>query len=99
MDKQTWIEVGLGLLVLFTLVTVVAFNAHPDEFKIPFSCYPQEVQKFLAEHDRKLDLIHEPRTIHSWGYLFNKGSEFNIYTYKPATDEDMDILLELIHGN
>ena len=82
--------------IILIILLLIANTAFCDKFIIPFSCYPEELQKEFAEYDRKLDLDGKDRTEDSWGFIFNEGSQYIIYTYKSATMEDLDIMKEII---
>ena len=60
------------------------------------SCYPKEVQAKFAETGRKLDLSGNDRTRDSWGFLDNRGGNFVIYTYRPATEADFKAIEEIV---
>ena len=69
--------------------------SYSDELLVPFSCYPKDLQKRFAENGRKLDLNGNDRTPESWGFLFNKGAGYVIYTYRTATPKDLEIMLKV----
>ena len=85
----------LILTILFCLITSITFS---DEFKIPFSCYPKQVQSKFKEHKLKLDLSGNNRTEDSWGFIQNKGTMFTIFTYSNITAEEMDLMLTILMG-
>jgi len=82
------------ILILLSPLTCCA-----DEFMFPFSCYPKQVQEKFAEHGKKLDLDGNDRTEESWGFIENQGTNFKIYTYYSATEEDLQIIVELFNEN
>jgi len=84
-------QIALILILLFITASCLA-----DEFRIPFSVYPKELQKQFADTGRKLDLSGNDRTEDSWGFLENKGSNVSIFTYYSATDEDLSLIMKLI---
>ena len=85
------------LLISFLLFFVsIAFC---DALVVPFSCYPLELQERFAEYNLKLDLDSIERTVDSWGFLVNEGTRYTIYTYRPATKEELGLLLEIINSN
>lgn len=63
---------------------------------MPFSCYPKEIQKKCAEYGKKLDLSGNDRDENSWGFLVNEGTQFTIYTYESITEEDLELMLEIL---
>lgn len=87
MLKYTYLTI---LLIICTWTTVLA-----DQFIVPFDCYPKELQAEFAERGVKLDLDPNERTKDSWGFLKNEGSQHIIYTYRPATEREMMMLLEM----
>lgn len=84
----------LIILILLFITT----TAYADQFEIPFSCYPKQLQKQFADEGKKLDLSGNDRTLESWGFIENKGTTFIIYTYKSATDEDFTLIMKLVMG-
>lgn len=83
----------LFILVLFLFIT----SAYADEFRIPFPCFPKQLQARFAEYNRKLDLDGNDRTKDSWGFIENKGTRFIIYTYYSATEEDLNIIMAIVN--
>jgi len=67
-----------------------------DKLIIPFSCWPQNLKTAFNETGRKLDLNSSDRDNNSWGYLVNEGSSFTIYTYKSVTNEDFQVIQDII---
>ena len=51
----------------------------------------------FAIADKKLDLDENDRTVESWGFLKNKGSEYEIYTYRALSREELDAFMVLIN--
>ena len=80
-------------ILIFLFITVTAYA---DIFKIPFSVFPRELQAKFALEGKKLDLNGNDRTKDSWGFIENKGTNFIIYTYKPATTEDFNLIKQII---
>jgi len=93
MKKNIAIYIILGLLML-----IITSPSYSDELWIPISCWPKDLQQAFHEEGMKLDLNNENRTDESWGYLVNKGSEFVLYTYYPATQEDFRIIQKIVFG-
>ena len=79
------------------LILLIATNCYADSFKVPFSCYPKEVQKVFTEYDVKLDLDANERTEGSWGFLENKGTEYWIHTYYPTNTKIREELFFILH--
>ena len=86
----------VGLITNLLLISTNLVFA--DKLKIPYSCYPKEIQANFLDIGRKLDLSGNDRTRDSWGFLVNEGSEFTIYTYKGATEEDLKAVMDIIQG-
>jgi len=80
------------------LLLMCASMAYADKLIIPFDCYPKEIQTQFAETGRKLDLSGNDRTRESWGFIVNEGSQFTIYTYKSASQEDFTVMMNIIQG-
>jgi len=85
----------IGCLTLL-LVFLFCNTGICDKLIIPFDCYPKELQKKFAQTGRKLDLSGNDRTKDSWGFVTSEGMQFYIYTYKPATKEDFNIIRKII---
>ncbi len=94
MKKRLALITFIIILFLITLLTSV----FAGEIRIDFTCYTKEVQKSFAYYGRKLDLNGIDRTPDSWGFLENKGTHFLIYTYKPVTQEDFEIIKWIVMG-
>jgi hypothetical protein len=82
-------------LLAFVLFLCVSSIAYADKIIIPGSCYPKKIQKEFKNRGIKLDLSGNDRTKESWGFLVNEGSEFTIYTYKGATEEDLNLVYDV----
>lgn len=67
-----------------------------DEIRIPFSCWPKELQQMFLEYNRKLDLSANDRTNNSWGYIASQGSSYSIFTYLPVTEDDFYVIREIV---
>lgn len=83
------------ILLILIFICGIAFS---DEFIIPLSCFPKELQSKFRETGRKLDLEAYDRTEDSWGFLFSKGQEYYIYTYRSATDDDLNAIMKVCMG-
>ena len=70
--------------------------ANSDVLQIPYSCWPIQLREAFSEKGIKLDLDPNERTKDSWGYVLNKGSTYDIFTYYSATSEDFKIVQEII---
>ena len=84
-----------ALIIIIILITSISYA---DEIIVPFSCYPRETVKVFERTGRKLDLDRNDRTPDSWGFIWNEGSRFKIYTYEPATEEDFNTIKDIIFG-
>ena len=83
-------------IIIALILILLTTNAYADKIIIPFSVYPYELQRIYAEHGKKLDLNRNDRTPDSWGFLMNEGTNFTIYTYESATDEDFRFILDML---
>lgn len=84
--------------IIFAIVIILNTTlAYCDEIRIPFNCYPKEIQADFAERGLKLDLSGNDRTPESWGFLENKGSSFSIFTYKPIIEKEFELITEIIN--
>ena len=82
-----------GMLTICMML--VANTAFSDKLIIPFDCYPKEIQAKFADTGRKLDLSGNDRTQDSWGFIVNEGTNYTIYTYKSASDEDLRVVMSI----
>ena len=80
------------------LIICICTVANADKLMIPYDCYPRELQQRFLENGYKLELDSTLREADSWGFLENEGSQYNIYTYKPLTDKELQDILELTNG-
>ena len=85
----------IPILLILIFICGIAFS---DTFIIPLSCYPRELQKEFADTGRKLDLNGIDRTKDSWGFIRSEGAKYQIYTYRSATDEDLNVIMRLCMG-
>ncbi len=74
------------IIILVLLLSNAAFS---DQFRLPFSCYPQELQAKFERAGYKLDLSANDRTRESWGFIQSEGASFSIFTYKSLQKEEM----------
>lgn len=65
--------------------------------KIPFECYPRQIQKAFAEKGYKLEINGEDREPDSWGFIVNKGNEYEIITYKGVTQQELTDIWEIVN--
>jgi hypothetical protein len=63
-----------------------------DELKIPFTCYPIQLQSEFSTEGYKLDLSGNERTPDSWGFVENRGNEYSIVTYSSVTEKDFEVV-------
>lgn len=83
----------LIIFFIFCLVNI----AQADELSIPFSCWPNELQREFNEVGIKLDLSGNERTNDSWGYILNKGNNFSIFTYGSINPDELDIVSYIVN--
>ena len=83
------------LILAFFIIFVSTSLAFSDQFIIPYSCWPAELQREFKNYGFKLDLTGDPRTKDSFGYILNQGDKYTIFTYKSATSEEMAVILEI----
>ena len=84
-------------LILVVLLLLITTQASADQFTVPFECNPRKIQREFAKAGIKLDMMYEEKSKESWGYIFNAGSNYSIYSYRPATEEEMYLLMEIIN--
>ena len=82
--------------ILIILLLVLLGNAFADKIIVPFDCYPRELRARFEERGFKLDLSAIERTRDSWAFLVSEGQQYLIYTYKPVTQEDFDVIMEVV---
>jgi hypothetical protein len=85
-------------VILISLVLVgVTLPSHADEINIPFSVKIESFKRELL--NQGLDLYGQDD---SDGYVFDRGSEIVVYTYKPLKITDMylikDVAMENLRG-
>lgn len=74
----------------------VCVKAFPDELRIPFPCWPNELQAEFKSIDKKLDIHVEDRTEDSWAYLVNEGDTFKLFTYHSITPEEFEQIQKIV---
>ena len=84
------------IIVLVLLLVTTMCSA--DELRIPYSCYPRELQQQFLDKGYKVDLNSVDRTRESWGFIENEGSQYKIFTYNSVTTEELQDIMELING-
>jgi len=67
-----------------------------DILKVPFSCWPRELQSEFAVKGLKVDLSPLDRTNDSWGFIDSKGASFEINSYRAVTQEEFQIVQDVI---
>lgn len=82
-------------IIVFLLLMTTAFA---DELQVPGSCYPKVLQEQFREYGLKLDLSGNDRTEDSFGFIDNRGTSFNIITYRPLTRDDFNIISKILFG-
>lgn len=86
------------IIIAIIILLYLATNSFADKIQFPFSCYPKELQRVFAERGMKLDLSGNDRTPDSWGFLRNEGAEFWLYTYRPVSTEDLELIKRIMLG-
>jgi len=81
---------------IIIIILMLATTCFADTLQIPFSVYPKKIQREFKKIEVRLDLNPNDRTERSWGFLENKGTSFNIITYKPVNAEDFPVIQEII---
>ena len=84
-------KIALILILLF-----ITSTAGADKLRVPFDCYPKEIQKMFLARGIQLDLDGNDRTRDSWGFIQNEGASYIIYTYKAINDEELTIVREIV---
>jgi hypothetical protein len=83
-------------LFIVLMLLGMCVTAFADEFKVPFSCYPKQLQQDLLAQGLKFDLSANDRKKDSVGFIESRGSSYSIFTYEPATPKQMDIILKVV---
>lgn len=84
----------IGLIFLF-FITIIT-NCYADNIIIPFECYPKQIQTKFLKHNIKLELNGETREQDTFGFIRNNGSNYEIVTYKPVTNEQLELIKNII---
>ena len=85
--------------ILILIIILFCSLGFAGELKIPFNCYPKQIQTKLAERGYKLDLSANDRDENSWGFLESRGSSYSIFTYQSVDKETFKVLQEVIMEN
>ena len=91
-DKQYKVVKKAYKAGIVTVMLLLCSLSYADSFRIPFSCYPKEVQKDFQIAGYKLDLSPNDRTEESWGFIESRGSHYFIHTYRPAVAQDFEVI-------
>ena len=85
---------------LFILIAIllITSSAYSDELRIPFQCFPKDLQMDFEDAGLKLDLSANDRTKDSWGFVVSKGSSYSIFTYKAITKDEMELVRKIAFG-
>lgn len=86
----------MKIILIILFLSILITSAFADELQVPFSCYPKVLQELFAEKGYKLDLDGSERTPDSWGYLYNKGANYTIFTYETITEQDFIVVREIV---
>lgn len=81
------------LIIALLFFTTLCFA---DELQIPGSCFPKQLQSKFSERGYKIDLSANDRDEKSWGFIESKGSKFSIFTYNPATKQEMSDVMQIV---
>jgi len=73
-------------------VMFVCQLAYADRLIISSECEPQELQKEFKKNNLILDLPQDKKTKFAFGLLENNGAGYVIKTYKPVTDDQLEIV-------
>jgi len=92
------IKKAVKMGVITNLLLMSTNLVFADKLIVPYDCYPKEMQAEFAKTGRKLDLSGNDRTKNSWGFIVNEGSQFIIYTYKGATQDDFSAIMGIVQG-
>lgn len=84
--------------ILFSIIILcITTISNADILQISKSCYPKELQKQFASKGYKLDINGNDRDTKSWGFLNNKGQEYEIITYNPVTPKELEDIMRLVN--
>ena len=83
--------------LLFLIVFILIFsNAHSDILQVRFECNPEIIQEAFLSKGYIVDIDGEKKSQYSWGFIRNNGMEYEIITYKPITEKELDMVKEII---
>ncbi len=83
-------------LILLIVFILLYSNVNADILKIRFECDPQVLQEAFLSKGYVVDIEGERRTKYSWGFIRNLGMEYEVITYKPITDKELEMVKEII---
>ena len=86
-------KIIFGFIFFITFITV---NCYADNIIIPFSCFPKQIQEKFLKHNVKLELNGEIRQKDTFGFIKNNGNSYEIVTYKPVTNEELEMIKNII---
>ncbi len=79
---------GIVLAMVFLLGCSLS---HATEVRVPYGIYVEQFKKESKEKGFDLNDVD--------GFIQNKGNNFVIYTYKPITDEQLELIKDLTWNN
>lgn len=85
-------------LAIGVILIAICSTAYADNIKIPFPCYPKEIQEQFEVYGYKVDLNGNDRTTESWGFIINEGMTYTICTYQPVQKNDFIVINEVVFG-
>ena len=85
----------IGLIIILSVISITV-NCFSDEVIIPFECFPKQIQEKFLKHNIKLELNQETKEKDTFGFIRNNGSSYEIVTYKPVTEERLEMIKNII---
>lgn len=82
--------------LLIALILIISSNVYADTIQIPFECNPKQIQKDFKKIGYKLDLDGTNRSKDSFGFIVNKGTSYDIVTYKAVSMKDLKKMQEFL---
>lgn len=84
------------LITTVFIIVILISNAYADILKVRFECNPEILQGLFLAKGYIVDLEGERKSPYSWGLIKNQGMEYEIITYKPVTEKELDMIKEII---
>ena len=83
--------------ILYILAVILfPLFSFANELQIPFECYPERIKKAFNDAGIELEISREVRKETTWGFIDNRGSNYSIFTYKPTTREELELINKII---